>query len=87
MCQVKISFCTNFDGVINIRDEDAITGFGAKLRELRLSKGISQEYLANLAQIPPQQVGRLERGELNVTLSTISVLAKALEIPIAKFFL
>lgn len=87
MCQVKISFCTNFDGVINIRDEEAINSFGAKLRELRLSKGISQEYLANLAQIPLQQVGRIERGEVNVTLSTMSVLAKALQISIAYFFL
>lgn len=87
MCQVKISFCTNFDGVINIRDEDAISSFGAKLREIRLSQGLSQEYLANLAQIPPQQVGRIERGEINVTLSTISVLAKALQISKAYFFL
>ncbi len=87
MCQVKISFYTNFGGVINIRDEDAINRFGAKLREIRFSRGISQEYLANLAQIPLQQVGRIERGEINVTLSTMSVLSKALQISIAEFFL
>jgi transcriptional regulator with XRE-family HTH domain len=39
-------------------------------------------YLASLllADIPISQVGRIERGEVNATVSTLAVLAKALDL-------
>ncbi len=42
--------------------------------------GLSQEDLANDANIPINQVGRIERGEINPSLSTLNSLAKALEL-------
>lgn len=66
--------------MINIRDKAAIKLFGQKLKELRLSKKLSQEDLANDADIPINQIGRIERGEINTTLSTIIALAKALQV-------
>ena len=66
--------------MINIRDKAAIKLFGQKLKELRLSKKLSQEDLANDADIPINQIGRIERGEMNTTLSTIIALAKALQV-------
>ncbi len=41
---------------------------------------ISQEELSYAAQIPLSQVGRIERGEVNTTISTVLILAKALKV-------
>lgn len=41
---------------------------------------MTQEQLAFEADIPISQVGRIERGEVNTTISTVSTLAKALKI-------
>ena len=60
--------------------------FGEHLREIRLKKGLSQEELANIANIPIQQVGRIERSEVNTTLITIKAISDALEIDIKELF-
>jgi len=72
--------------VINIKNDEVIKAFGRRLRDLRISNGLSQEHLANMAEIPLSQVGRIERGEVNPTLSTINVLAKALKIDLKEIF-
>ncbi len=76
----------HFRCVINIKNDEVIKAFGRRLRDLRISKRLSQEQLANQADIPLSQVGRIERGETNPTLSTINALALALKIKIADFF-
>jgi transcriptional regulator with XRE-family HTH domain len=40
--------------------------------------------LAELAKINFTQIGKIERGQINTTLSTIYIIAKALEITPAK---
>jgi transcriptional regulator with XRE-family HTH domain len=65
--------------VINVKDDIAITAMGRRIRELRLSRGLSQEQLGNLAGIAVSQVGRIERGEINTTLSTLVGIARALD--------
>lgn len=74
----------NFCYVINVKNEKVIKAFGVRLREVRLSLEISQEELANNADIPISQVGRIERGETNPTISTIHVLAIALKTTMAE---
>jgi len=86
MRQYKTHICLIFDVVISIKNDKVIKAFGGRLRDLRVSNHLSQEQLANLADIPLSQVGRIERGEINPTLSTISVLATALKINIADLF-
>jgi transcriptional regulator with XRE-family HTH domain len=66
--------------VINIYDENTIKEFGKRLRSLRKEKGYTQIQLAERAGITFSQIGRIERGLQNTTLSTIGTLAKALEI-------
>lgn len=53
---------------------------GKKLREKRLSKGLSQNHLACDANIPKSQIGRIERGEINTTIGTLFKICKALNI-------
>lgn len=64
----------------NARDKKYLKEFGKNLRALRLKKGITQEILAEDAGIGKNQVGLIERGEINVTISTIKKLAKQLEV-------
>ena len=68
--------------VINVRNIRLTKALGERIRELRIKKGLSQEDLANEADIPLSQIGRIERGENNPTISTLFVIAKALEIPL-----
>jgi transcriptional regulator with XRE-family HTH domain len=55
------------------------TEFGKKLREMRKLKQLSQEQLAHLAGIDMSYIGRMERGETNVTLEILERLSKALK--------
>ena len=59
---------------------------GWNLRRLRVSRGISQERLALEAAIDRAYVGRVERGEENVTVSTLEALANALEERVSELF-
>ena len=63
-----------------IRNQKAIEKFGQQVKKLRETKTITQEDLAEAANIPLNQIGRIERGENNVTISTIFAIAKALGI-------
>lgn len=58
--------------------------FGRRLREIRTAKGISQEALADVAGLHRTYVSSVERGERNVTISTIQKLAGALGVPMSK---
>lgn len=76
----------HFYGVNNIKDIEYIKLFGESLRTKRLNKNLSQESLAYASDIPISQIGRIERGEINTTISTIKAIAKALEIPVKDLF-
>lgn len=53
--------------------------FGEVVRRERESKGISQERLAELADLDRTHVQRLERGRYSPTLDTVESLARALQ--------
>ncbi|TDX20276.1 helix-turn-helix domain-containing protein [Pectobacterium versatile] len=52
--------------------------FGKKLRAKRKNLGISQEKLALLTDIDRSYVGRIERGEVNITLEKLYQFAEVL---------
>lgn len=58
-----------------------IAAFGARVRQLRTERGISQEKLAELANLHRTYVGSLERGERNVAIINVHRLATALGVP------
>lgn len=61
--------------------KDAKVLFGQRLRELRKSIGLSQEALAYQAGLDRSYVGGVERGEYNISLLNICLLAEALSVP------
>ncbi|MCJ9749654.1 helix-turn-helix domain-containing protein [Neorhizobium sp. BETTINA12A] len=65
---------------------DARKLIGWNLRELRVERGLSQERLALEAAIDRSYVGRIERGEENVTISVLEALAAALDVRVGRFF-
>jgi transcriptional regulator with XRE-family HTH domain len=58
--------------------------FGAAVRSRRLRKEMSQETLAELAQLHPTYVSMVERGVRNPTLDVADRIAKALETTLSK---
>ena len=72
--------------MINNRDEIALQNFGSHLRLLRKSKGLSQQKLELLAGISKNQIGNIERGEVNVTLISMLAIAKALNVSVKDLF-
>ncbi len=63
---------------------DVEAKFGARLRTIRTRKGISQEALAAMAGLHRTYISSVERGERNVTITTIEKLAKALGLSMAQ---
>lgn len=58
--------------------------FGANLKDVRLSKGLSQEDLADLCGLHRTCVGSVERGERSISIDNMERLADSLEVPLEK---
>jgi transcriptional regulator with XRE-family HTH domain len=67
-----------------VRDPDPRVTFGKRVREIRLQRGLSQEKLAELADLHRNYVGGVERGERNVSLLNIVKIARGLNVRPAK---
>jgi transcriptional regulator with XRE-family HTH domain len=61
----------------------ALKRFGTNVRTLREKRELSQEELAEIADLDRTYVGGLERGERNATLGSILRIAKALKTSVA----
>ncbi len=60
--------------------------FGAKLAYIRKSKKLSQMKLAEIVDMNFNYIGQIERGEANVTIKTMIVLANALNVELKTLF-
>lgn len=64
--------------------KDILKRFGVRIRELRAAKGLSQEAFAAHCELDRTYVGGIERGERNIALRNIEVIAKALNVTISE---
>jgi transcriptional regulator with XRE-family HTH domain len=60
--------------------------FGKRLRELRKLRGWSQEEFALNVDLDRSYIGGVERGERNISLENICLIAKALGVAPAQLF-
>lgn len=59
---------------------------GWNVRRMRVAISLTIEELADRARVGVSYLGRLERGEENVGVVTLSRLARALKVELAEFF-
>lgn len=59
---------------------------GKNIRTLRNARGLSQEALAQYAQITQSHLGCIERGRGNPTVETLFSICNALQVDIAELF-
>lgn len=65
-----------------VQRESARSRLARNLRAIRLSQGISQEELGDLAQLHRTYIGFVERQERNPSLENVERLADALKVDI-----
>lgn len=63
---------------------DPRIAFGSTVRKRREALGISQEELADKAELHRTYIGQVERGETNISLVNIVRLARALDVSAQK---
>ena len=68
--------------VSKMKTGERMISFGKRVREVRKSKGISQERLAEMAGIDRSYMGNIERGEKNITLKKAYEICDALDVEI-----
>lgn len=62
-------------------DTGYLIALGQTIRSLRKELGLSQEALAHAAQIDRSHMGKIERGERNVTILNIVRICAVLDCP------
>lgn len=62
----------------------ALVGLGAAIRAERQAQGLSQEALADKANIDRSYMGGVERGEHNIAIMNLLKIADALEMKVSK---
>ena len=66
--------------------QDAQQLFGLRIKQLRLSLGISQEELGALSNLDRTYISGIERGKRNISLKNILQIASALGVPALELF-
>jgi transcriptional regulator with XRE-family HTH domain len=55
-----------------------LAAFAANVRRERVTRGITQEKLAELMEVNPRTIQKIEAGKLNILLTTVLRLQKSL---------
>jgi transcriptional regulator with XRE-family HTH domain len=65
-----------------VRREELQRRLGKRIRELRLKRGWTQDEFADMSGFHRAQIGAFERGEMNMTLGSLLLLAQTLKVKI-----
>ena len=68
-------------GATGNNEDDALIKFGAKVREFRKARGLTQHQLAESAGIDRKTINRIENTRYSPTLTNVFAIAEALDIP------
>ena len=67
--------------------KEILIRFGKNLKHHRITKGFTQEQLANELGVEISQISRIERGVINTSVTTLYTISKTLDIDISQLFL
>ncbi len=68
-------------------DHLLLQSVGRRIREIRKEKGLTQEQVGERGGFNYSYIGRIERGDKNVSLLTIEKIAEALDVEPMQFFI
>lgn len=66
--------------------KDLLHKLGARLKEIRKARGLTQEALAEKVDLTPQYLSRLEAGHQSPSIETVARLAEALDLELFEVF-
>ncbi len=66
---------------MRLSKEDFITKIGARVRQIRISKGLTLERVAFDAGMDYTQLSRIELGKINTSIYQIYVVSNSLKVP------
>lgn len=71
---------------MNLDDRNFLEQIGFRIRELRLTRGMTQEQLAEACDLHRTFIGSVERGERNVAVLNLRKIARSLRVPLTDLF-
>jgi transcriptional regulator with XRE-family HTH domain len=69
-----------------MKDKVLFKKVGANIARIRKANGYSIQKLADISEMKRSSLSVIEKGEINVTLSTLNKLAWALDVEVKEFF-
>jgi len=72
---------------VGIKPKTLQKQFGLNVRKYRLKIGLSQEALAHATGIDRSYIGKIERGESNISIKKITQISNILKVSPDKLFL
>ncbi|MEP5613551.1 MAG: helix-turn-helix transcriptional regulator [Cyclobacteriaceae bacterium] len=65
---------------MKVREQEFLSALGERIKEIRKEKGLTQLQLAARINNHDEQIGRIERAEVNVSASMLFQIAKGLDV-------
>jgi transcriptional regulator with XRE-family HTH domain len=67
-----------------VQREELQRRLGKRIRELRLKRGWTQDVFADKSGFHRAQIGAFERGEMNLTLASLLLLAQTFKVKVVE---
>ena len=71
---------------MNLDDRQFLQQVGFRIRELRMSRGLTQAQLAESCGLHRTFIGSVERGERNIAILNLRRIAKTLRVSLTELF-
>ena len=71
---------------MNLQDAKFLRALGRRIRERRGERSLTQAELADRCGLHRTFIGSVERGERNLSVLNLRIIAKALRVPLAELF-
>jgi transcriptional regulator with XRE-family HTH domain len=67
-------------------EPEFLMSLGARIKELRLNKNMTQNELAIQCNFEKASLSRIESGKTNITILTLNRISRALDVEMSEFF-
>lgn len=71
---------------MNLADQKFLRELGERIREVRVARQLTQAELAHKCDLHRTFIGSVERGERNIAILNLRVIARALKVTLADLF-